>query len=244
MTGKPEKSYSALNVILLVCIVLLLLVIGILLYKINLSGPPGPPPLPGPPPAAVPPVSEKLKVTKGKVVGYVNNVHLDINGIKLQTSGQGELTFEFRPHTARAVLSVAQPGDEVEIQYNSQPNDEAVTYQLHHIKNLRTSKETGVDELPMPPRIPQGEPSTLFQIDKPAIVTDGYGGVAALQAPGKLFHFKPEQVEDIQGLIKNGYHFKLLAVKREDEQGFVNIHHDAVYIVISITIDNKTFMIR
>ncbi|PLW89926.1 MAG: hypothetical protein C0154_09085 [Mucilaginibacter sp.] len=59
-----------------------------------------------------------------------------------------------------------------------------------------------------------------------------------------MFHFKPEQVEDIQGLIKNGHNFKLLAVKREDEQGFVNIHHDMVYIVISITIDNKTFMIR
>lgn len=243
MPGRPMKSYSALTIILMVCIILLLSVIGFLLYKINLSGPPGPP-LPGPPPLAAGPPGDELKIIAGKIEGYTNNVHLDINGVKLQKDGDGILTFEFRPHTASAVLSAAKPGDEVEISYNTQPNDEAIVYQLHRIKNTRTGKNIDIDQLSPPPRIPEGQQSSLFQLQNPTIITDGYGGVAALQSPGKLFHFKPEQVEDIQSLIKTGHNFKLLAVKRGDDQGFVNIHHDQVYIVISITIDNKTFMIR
>lgn len=241
MPDKNQKTYSLITVLLIVCIIALLAVIGLLLNRMNTVAPQGPP-LPGPPVEAPPPA--ELKTVRGIVKGYQHNVHLDINGIQLQKEGDGVLTFEFRPHTANAILSVAKTGDWVEIAYNTQPNDEEIVYRLHEIKQLHSGNRVNVDQLPPPPRIPPGQQAQLFQTQNPTVITDGYGGIAALQTTGKLFHFKPEQVEDIQSIIKNGHNFSLLAVKRSDDQGFINIHHDQVYIVISVTIDNKTFMIR
>lgn len=243
MPENNRTTYSVLTIFLVAAIIMLLAVIGLLLSRINLTAPPGPalsdPPAVGPPLPAV-----DLRNVSGIVKGYVHNIHLDVNGVQIQKAGEGLLTFEFRPHTASAVLAVAKTGEKIEIGYNTRPNDEAIVYQLHKVKNLSDGISVDVDQLPPPPRIPQGQQAQLFNIRDPQVITDNYGGVAALQAQGKLFHFKPEMVQDIQALIKNGHSFSLLSVKRGDDQGFINIHHDDVYIVISITIDNKTFTIR
>jgi len=193
----------------------------------------------GPPP----PPSAGLKFVDGAVTGFQYNAHLDVNSVQLKKEGAGILNFEFKPHTAGAVLSVTKKGNLVKIGYSTQPNDEAIVYHLHTIKDISSGNEIDVDRLPPPPRIPPGKPAQTFNIINPRVITDSYGGVDALQAPGKLFHFRPEQVEDIQSLIKNGHNFTLLAVAR-GEQGFININHDEVFLVISITIDNKTFTIR
>jgi hypothetical protein len=243
MAAKISKTYSFLTIFLIVAIIALLSVIGLLLYRLNLAALPGPP-LPGPPLVGPPPVAADLRSVTGVVKGYVHNIHLDVNGVEIQKRGEGLLTFEFRPHTASAILAVAKAGSNVEIDYNTLPNDEAIVYQLHRIKNSDDGDMIDVDQLPPPPRIPPGVQAQTFIITNPQIITDNYGGVAALQAPGRLFHFKPEMVQDIQAMIKKGHNFGLLAVKRGDDQGFINIHHDQVFIVISITIDNKTFMIR
>ncbi len=239
MDKKDKRTYSPLTLALGVLVVLLLLIICYLLVRLS---PPAPPLPPVPPSIQAPPPPDELKKMSGVVVGYSHNVHLDINGLQLKTAKQGTLTFAFRPHTARAVTSVAAIKDTVEVYYSSLPNDEEIFYRLHKIKHAR--KRVDVDHLPPPPRIPPGRYVQTFTLDRPVIVTDGYGGVAALQGEGKIFHFKPEQVEGIQALIKNGHSFTLQAVQRGEEQGFINSHHDDVYIVISITIDNKTFMIR
>lgn len=235
MTAPQRKRYALITISLLALIAALLVVIVLLISR---TGPDKPSVAPPPPPQGA------LKMVKGVVKGFGNNVHLDINSLQLDKSGEGKLLFEFRPHTAQAVWSVARPGDSVVLAYDTRPNDEAIVYQLHRIRNLRTQHEADLDRLPPPPRIPPGQRAQTFEVGPPQVITDSYGGVAALQSSGKLFHFKPEQVEDIQGLIKQGRHFTLMAVRRGDDQGFINIHHDQVYLVISITIDSKTFIIR
>ncbi|SDL40181.1 hypothetical protein [Siphonobacter aquaeclarae] len=240
MPPVKDRNQPAVTTLLIGCILVLLVIIAVLLVRM---GPPGPPP--GPPgPERGPATPEMLKTVTGKVNGFADNVHLDINRLQIEKAGQGMLTFEFRPHTASAVTGVAQAGDNVEIAYDTQPNDEAIVYRLHRITNLNTGQVVDVDQLPPPPRIPPGQRAEVFNISNPEVITDGYGGIAALKVPGRLFHFKPEQVEDIQALIKNARQCTLLAVNRSDDQGFVNSDRDKVYIVISITINNKTFTIR
>lgn len=236
-----KKQVNPLFTVLLVLIGILLLIILFLLIQTNRPGPlPGHQPFPPEPKH----LKHELKSISGTVKGFVQNVHRDINGLKIETASRGALTFEFRPHTASAVLSAGHLEDSVQLEYFTQPNDESITYRLKKIKNLRSGEVTDIDNLPPPPRIPTNQTVQTFDLNAPEIVTDPYGGIAALRYEHKLFHFKPEQVEDIQSLIKLGRVFVLQAVRRGDDQGFVNADQNEVYIVISITIDNKTFMIR
>lgn len=244
MADRPTRPFSTVTIVLIVCIIVLLLVIGVLVYQIGRSGPPPPPPMDGPPPRPLERPGRELKEVEGLVKDYIHNEHLDINGIRLEKAGEGMLTYEFHPHAARAVLSVAQPGKDVLITYDTRPNDEEIGNELHAIKDVRTGKSVNIDQLPPPPRVLQEERPLAFTLERPTVLTDSYGGVVALRSGGKLFHFRPEQVEDIQALVKKGRNVKLLSVQRNDDQGFVNAQHDQVYVVVSITIDDRTFRIR
>lgn len=239
MDKTERRKYPALTRLLVTFIILLLCVIGYLLFRLN-SQMPSPPPHKAPRPHK----PREIKTIAGTVTGYACNVHLDINALTLKTASRGVLKFEFRPHTASAVSGAGPVGSEVQVDYAANPDDESITYRLARIKNPAAGKLVDVDDLPPPPRIPPGQQAQTYRVLSPVIITDGYGGIAGLQDKGKLFHFRPGQVEDIQPLIKNCRDFIIQAVKRGDDQGFVNINHDEVYIVISLTMDDKTFMIR
>lgn len=227
--------------VLLVAILGALLIVGYLLLR-----PPGPPPPPpgGPPGHPPPPNANVWKTRRGVVAGYSNNAHLDVNAIRIRTANEGELTIDFRPHTAKMVLSHAAIGDSVEISSGSKPNDEYVVYQLHRIRNLRTGEEADLDALPPPPDIPVNYTAENFTLAHPQLLTDPYGGIDGIRSGDLLFHFKPGLVDDISGLIKSAGSIVVSAVRRSDDFGFVNVHHDKVYIVLSVTIDHKTFLVR
>ncbi len=226
--------------ILLIAIILLLAVVGFLLLRR--------PPAPSPPPDAgihpLPGNFENDKTRRGLVVGYRYNSHLDVNAIQLNTVTEGLITIDFRPHTARAVMDHAPAGDSVEVVTGSQPNDENVVYQLHRIKNLRTGQEADLDALPPPPDVPPNYTAEDFTLNNPQLLTDPYGGIDGIRSGNLLFHFKPGLVDDISGLIKSAKTITLSAVRRSEDFGFVNINHDKVYIVLSVTIDHKTFLVR
>jgi len=225
--------------ILLIALSLALACLGIIL--IRRPNPPVPPSDTGQP---LPPPPDKIKTRRGLVQEYHYNAHLDINAIQLKTASEGVITVDFRPHTAQTVLEYAPVGDSVEITTTSRPNDEYIDYQLHHILNLRTHRQVDLDSLPPPPDIPPGYAAENFTIPHPRLFTDPYGGIDAIQDGNLLFHFKPGLVDNISGLIKSADTITLSAVRRSDDFGFVNIHHDKVYIVLTLTIDNKTFLVR
>jgi hypothetical protein len=226
--------------ILLIAIILLLAVAGFLLLR----RPPTPPPPPDagirPPPGG----PENLKTRRGIVMGYQYNAHLDINAIQLKTVKEGVITIDFPPHTAKTVMDHAAIGDSIEVVTGSQPNDEYIVYQLHRLKNLRTHQEADLDALPPPPDVPPNYTAEDFTLDNPQLLTDPYGGLDGIRNGNELFHFKPGLVDDIAGLIKSAKTITLSAVRRSEDFGFVNIHHDKVYIVLSVTIDHKTFLVR
>jgi hypothetical protein len=232
--------------ILLIVLILLLAVVGFLLLRRPAT--PFPPPDAGihPPPGAPenPGGPENLKTRQGLVVGYRNNAHLDVNAVELKTTKEGLITVDFRPHTARTVMDHAPIGDSVEIVTGSRPDDEYIVYQLHRIKNLRTHDEANLDALPPPPDVPPNYTAEDFTVDNPQLLTDPYGGIDGIRNSNLLFHFKPGLVDDIAGLIKSARTITLSAVRRSEDFGFVNINHDKVYIVLSVTIDHKTFLVR
>jgi len=226
--------------ILLIFLVLLLAVVGFLLLR----RPSTPPPPPNADIRPVPGAPEDLKTRQGIVLGYKNNAHLDVNAIQLKTIKEGIITLDFRPHTARTVMDHAPVGDSVEIVTGSHPNDEYIIYQLHRIKNLRTREEADLDALPPPPDVPPNYTAENFTLDNSQLLTDPYGGIDGIRNGNLLFHFKPGLVDDIAGLIKSAKIITLSAVRRSEDFGFVNISHDKVYIVLSLTIDHKTFLVR
>lgn len=187
---------------------------------------------------------EQIKTAEGSVVGYIANTHLDVHAIRVETASDGLLAFDFRPHTAKAVMNAAAMHDKVRIIYTTEPNDEAIVYKLIEIQNLSTGQRINLRSLPPPPRVPPGVAPETFFIKDPVLVLDEYGGIAAIKSENRLFHFKPEHVDNILGLIKSSREVSLLAVLRDEQFGFVNIEQDKVYIVISITINHKTFLIR
>ena len=186
---------------------------------------------------------QKLRTVTGIVTAYKNNPHLDINALELKTKTAGMMTIDFRPHTAEAVKKIGITGQLVTITYSLHPNDEIVGYQLMAIKNNKTGLSQVLENLPPPPDIPDHETES-FKLNKPLIITDQYGGIVALKQQQLLFHFKPGLVDNIAPLIKLSQQLNLVAVRRPDNLGFVNVNHDKVYIVLSITMDNKTFLVR
>ncbi len=200
----------------------------------------GPPP-PGPGAAPAP---EKEKTAFGIVKGFKSNPHLDVNAIQLQTGPSGMLTIDFLPHTAQAVMGITAPGDSVKVNYDAHANDEVVGYRLRRIRNQGSGKEVALDELPPPPDIPPNHAAEYFSIHNPNLILDEYGGIVAIRSGRLLFHFKPGLVDDLLPLIKTASQLGLSAVWRDDHFGFVNVNHDKVYIVLSVTIDNKTFLVR
>ncbi|WP_293744131.1 hypothetical protein [uncultured Pedobacter sp.] len=225
---------------LLVVIIILLLVIIWLLIK------PPVPVLPKPPLHHNGPKMEgphKQKVITGTVTRYKSNPHLDINALELKTEKAGLITIDFRPHTAAWVTKIGAIGEPVTVTYALNPSDEVVGYQLLAIRNNRTGISQILDDLPPPPDVPNQQ-IEKFNPEKPAIITDQYGGIVALRKNNLLFHFKPGLVDDIADLIKENNTFNLEAVRRQDDQGFININHDKVYVVLRITIGNKTFLVR
>ena len=225
--------------ILLISVIILLGALGYLLLR----HPVGPPPLQddGPPP---PPTAENLKPRSGLVLGYKYNAHLDVNSVQLKTTNEGVITVEFRPHTAKIVMNNAAIGDSVEVFIGTRPNDEYIVYQLHRIRNLRSRQEADLDALPPPPDVPPNYTAENFSIDHPHLLTDPYGGIDAILDGNNLFHFKPGLVDDISGVIKSASSITLSAVRRSEDFGFVNINKDKVYIVLSVSIDHKTYLVR
>jgi hypothetical protein len=226
---------------LLVVIIILLLVIVWLLIK------PPVPLLPKPPvvhhnrPQMKRP--HKQKTITGTVIRYNNNPHLDINALELKTEKAGLITIDFRPHTAAWVTKIGAIGEQVTVTYGLNPSDEVVGYQLIAIKNDHTGISQMLDDLLPPPDVPNHQ-TEKFNLENPVLITDQYGGIVALRKNNLLFHFKPGLVDDIAHLIKENNTFHLEAVRRQNDQGFININHDKVYIVLRITIDNKTFLVR
>ncbi len=225
---------------LLIGIILLLAVVGYLLLR----RPPMPPTPPGTGIHQPPGAPENVKTRQGIVLGYRNNAHLDVNALQVKTAQEGDITVDFRPHTARTVMNNAPVGDSVEIVTSSKPDDEYIVYQLHRIKNLRTRQEANLDALPPPPDVPPNYTAENFTIDSPKVLTDPYGGIDGIREGNLLFHFKPGLVDDIAGLIKSATTITLSAVRRSEDFGFVNINRDMVYIVLSVTINHKTFLVR
>lgn len=236
-----DKQYQTRNNRpLLVVIILLLLVIIWLLVK------PPVPLLPRPPlrdDRPGPERPQKERMITGQVTAYKNNPHLDVNALELKTQTSGTVTIDFRPHTAEAVTRIGALGQTVTVTYSLHPNDEVVGYQLMAIENNRSGIKQILKDLPPPPDVPNHQTQN-FALDKPVLITDQYGGIVALRKNNLLFHFKPGLVDDIAPLIKENTQFNLVAVRRPDDQGFINVDHDKVYIVLSITIDNKTFLVR
>jgi hypothetical protein len=225
---------------LLIAIIVLLAFAGYLLLR-------RPPAAPPPPDAGItrpPGGPENLKTRQGLVAGYRNNAHLDVNAIQIKTLKEGVITIDFRPHTAQTVMDHAPIGDSVEVVTGSHPNDENIVYQLHRIKNLRTHQEANLDALPPPPDVPPNYTAEDFTLNNPKLLTDPYGGIDGIRNGDQLFHFKPGLVDDIAGLIKSARIITLSAVRRSEDFGFVNINHDKVYIVLSLSIDHKTFLVR
>jgi hypothetical protein len=231
---------------------LVIVLLGVILFIVVRPGPPGggprpgdasaPPGPPGPPGAAD--FRGKTKTARGLVVGFKDNPHLDYDAIQVNAGEAGMLTIDFRPHTARPVMDLAAVKDSVEVTYGTHPNDEAVGYVLVRVKNERTGKEVVLDELPPPPDVPPNHSAEFFTILNPELITDQYGGIVAIRNGHLLFHFKPGLVDDILPLIKTSRELGLSAVWRDDHFGFVNVDGDKVYVVLSVTIDNKTFLVR
>ena len=238
----PKNPPVKYNKGLITVIILLLIIILLLLFKSPLPAPPGPPP---PPPLGREPGpgGEKLKSEEGLVTAYKYNVHLDINSIQLKTPESGTITIDFRPHTAKTVMGIGGLGQMVTVKFVTHPDNESVGYILKVIKNVKTGISANMDDLPPPPDV-AGQSTENFNLLNPMVITDTYGGIVALRKDNLLFHFKPGLVDDISALIKSSHQFTLQAVRRDDNLGFVNIKHDKIYIVLSITIDNKTFLVR
>ncbi|QEM10007.1 hypothetical protein [Mucilaginibacter rubeus] len=237
---RDKTSHGRNNRPLLIVIILLLFIIIWLLIK------PPVPLLPRPPlheDSPGPEKPQKERMITGIVTAYKNNPHLDVNALELKTKTSGTVTIDFRPHTAEAVTRIGTLGQTVTLTYSLHPNDEVVGYQLMAIENKRSGIKQILKDLPPPPDVPNHQTQN-FTLDKPVLITDQYGGIVALHKNDLLFHFKPGLVDDIAPLIKENNHFDLVAVRRPDDQGFINVNHDKVYIVLSITINNKTFLVR
>lgn len=235
----PPPKY---NKALIVVIAVLILVILVLLLKSPLPAPP-PRPTAGHPERDRPPGPENQKIKQGIVSGYKYNAHLDVNALELKTKTEGTITVEFPPHTAKMVMATGTIGQQVELAITSRPNDEQVGYRLMSIKNITSGKKFNTRDLPPPPDVP-GQLIESFKLVSPIVITDSYGGIVALRKNDLFFHFKPGLVDDIAGLIKSTRQFGLQAVRRNDDLGFINVRHDKVYIVLSLNIDNKTFLVR
>lgn len=235
-----DSTHTKYNRSLLSVIILLLVVIIWLLVK------PPIPLLPGNPHNGGPhgnKGTDRERTSIGTVTAYKYNPHLDVNAVQINTQNSGVVTIDFRPHTAETIMKIGPIGQRVRITYSLHPNDEVIGYQLVVIKNELTGVSQVLKDLPPPPDIPNHNIHN-FKLDSPLLVADVYGGIVALRKGTQLFHFKPGLVDDIAPLIKSGHHFELTAVRRNENLGFVNINHDKVYIVLSITMDNKTFLVR
>lgn len=243
---KPTNNLHAAtqNRPLIAVIIVLLLVIAWLLITPPVPRPPALPQI-GPPAPGRPQSDglEKQRSVSGIITAYKYNPHFDINAIQLKTTGTGIITIDFRPHTAKAVMRIGGLGQSVTIGFTLHPNDEVVGYQLKQIKNNRTGISQVLQDLPPPPDIPN-HAAENFRLDNPVLIMDQYGGIVGMRKDSLLFHFKPGLVDDIAPLIKESHKFGLTAVKRDSNLGFVNVQHDKVFIVISVTIDNKTFLVR
>lgn len=187
---------------------------------------------------------EKLTMEQGVVLGFKSNSQLDIDALQLKTADAGELTIGFKPHAAAALMRVTAPGDTVEVGYHLQRDEGGISYRLRIVRNRRTGKEVAPDKLPAPPAIPPGRSAEYFLVRQPSFVLDEYGAVVGVRSGSKIFQLKPALVYGILPLLKNARQLGLSAVWRDDKFGFVNAEHDSVYIVLSITMDNKTFLVR
>jgi hypothetical protein len=177
-------------------------------------------------------------------LGFRPNRQLDIHAIEVKTAEKGMLTLDFRPQMAKTLMSVAGPGDPVEVGYAVNPADEGGGYRLYRVRNLRTGKEVALDKLPPPPDIPPDRNAEHFMIDLPTLVSDEYGEVVGIRSGSNVVHLKSALVDDILPQLKNAGQPGLSAVGRDDQLGLVNADHDKVYIVLSITIDDKTYLVR
>ena len=242
-----RKGLAGLNAWLLGIIVILL---GVVIVRLMRPAGPGSQrpavrSLPGYPGETGPPEApEKVKAAEGVVMGFRNNPHLDVNALQVRVVRSGVLAMAFRPHTAQAVMTIAAVNDSVQVEYTSNPNDEVVGYRLKRITNLRTGRSVTPDELPPPPDVPANHPAEFFTVKQPELITDEYGGIVAIRSDHLLFHFKPGLVDEILPLIRTAGTVGLSAVWRDDHFGFVNVDNDKVYVVLSVTIDNKTFLVR
>ena len=98
---------------------------------------------------------------------------------------------------------------------------------------------TGCYQSSLPPRdvkgpaLPKHPKAENFTIHHPLFVQGPGGAIVGIKTEGRLFELKPEFTYEIDPLMKAG---KELAVSA--------VGHDSLYIVLSVTIDHKTFLVR
>ena len=179
---------------------------------------------------------EKIGSTVGVIHGFTANAHEDINALQLRAPGDSLLHLEFYPHDASRVIAEAAPGDSVLVTYAGK--------RLRRLRNLQSGREIAVDQWASPMDIPSNRRAEYFNVQQPDLVFNPEGNVVALRSGGRLFHFKAGSADDLLPFLKASPQLGLSAVWRDDHFGFVNIHHDTVYVVLSVTADNKTFLVR
>ncbi|HTJ13655.1 MAG TPA: hypothetical protein VL547_16580 [Dinghuibacter sp.] len=179
---------------------------------------------------------EKTWTTVGVIKGFTANAHLDINAVELRVPGGAVSELDFYPHNASAVIAGAGPGDSVRVTF--------AEHRLHSLRNLQSGREIAVDQWATPMDIPPNRRAEYFTIQHPDIVLNPKGNIVALRSGRRLFHFKAGSVDDLRPFFKNSPQLGLSAVWRDDQFGFVNINHDTVYVVLSVTADSKTFLVR
>lgn len=172
----------------------------------------------------------------GVIQGFTANAHLDINAVELRVPGGGVSELDFYPHNASAVIAEAGPGDSVRVTFTE--------HRLHSIRNLQSGREIAVEQWAIPMDIPPNRRAEYFTIQHPDLVINPEGNIVALRSGRRLFHFKAGSVDDLLPFFKNSSPLGLSAVWRDDHFGFVNIDHDTVYVALSVTADNKTFLVR
>lgn len=74
-----------------------------------------------------------------------------------------------------------------------------------------------------------------FTIQHPSLVTDGKGALLAVRNGRRLFEFKAGLADELLPLMKASNEIGVSAVERG---------HDTVYVVLSVTIDHKTYLVR
>ena len=178
----------------------------------------------------------------GIIDKYKTNKHGDIDAVEIDKAGRTE-KINFPPHTARAVMNVANEGENVEIIYNEdlKKGPEANKKSKNKLVSIRLVNSANTlmiaDIHPQKPGF-HGT-SESFEIDAFELLNDKKGELIAIRSANNLFHIHKE-IRSFSEMIKNEPILKITALKRVDE-GFINAEHLKVYHIQSYDIDGKEY---